>query len=216
VSDDFRLAIELDASGDGFSFAESMRELSLERDARKRLGDRVAVSADGPHVFVYTDTEAAAQEVQTAIAPLLAEHGLTDTALTLTRWHPDEERWEPVDKPLPATPEERAAEHAVAEADETAETADQGFAEWEVRVELPSHRETVQFADQLEREGFPVVRRWKFLLVGAPDEDLANAAAQKIEVEAPAGTKVHAEVSGASVWKVGDPFPFAIFGGLGG
>src|SRR3954471_18092009 len=57
VSDDYRLAIELDASGDGFSFAESMRELSLQRDARRRLGDRVAVSADGPRVFVYTDTE---------------------------------------------------------------------------------------------------------------------------------------------------------------
>ena len=57
MSDDFRLTIELDASGDGLSFAESMRKLSLERDARRRLGDRVAVSADGPHVFVYTDTE---------------------------------------------------------------------------------------------------------------------------------------------------------------
>ena len=85
MSDDFRLTIELDASGDGLSFAESMRELSLERDARRRLGDRVAVSADGPHVFVYTDTEDAAREVQTAIAPLLTEHRLTDTSLSLTR-----------------------------------------------------------------------------------------------------------------------------------
>jgi hypothetical protein len=216
VSDDYRLTIELDASGDGFSFAESMRELSLQRDARRRLGDRVAVSADGPHVFVYTDTEDAAHEVQTAIAPLLTEHKLTDSSITLTRWHPDEERWEPVDKPLPSTPAERAAEHAIEEADEVEETAEQGFAEWEVRVELPSHRETVAFAEQLEREGFPVVRRWKFLLVGAPNEDLANAAAEKIQSEAPEGTRVHAEVSGAAVWKVGDPFPFAIFGGLGG
>ena len=216
MSDDFRLTIELDASGDGLSFAESMRKLSLERDARRRLGDRVAVSADGPHVFVYTDTEDAAREVQTVIAPLLTEHRLADTALSLTRWHPDEERWEPVDKPLPTTPEERAAEHATEEADEVQETAEQGFAEWEVRVELPSHRETVHFAEQLEREGFPVLRRWKFLLVGAPNEDLANAAAEKIEAEAPAGTNVHAEVSGAAVWKVGDPFPFAVFGGLGG
>ena len=129
MSDDYRLAIELDASGDGFSFAESMRELSLQRDARRRLGDRVAVSADGPHVFVYTDTEDAAHEVQTAIAPLLTEHKLTDSSITLTRWHPDEERWEPVDKPLPSTPAERAAEHAIEKADEMEETAEQSFAE---------------------------------------------------------------------------------------
>jgi len=216
VSDDFRLAIELDASGDGFSFAESMRELSLERDARKRLGDRVAVSADGPHVFVYTDTQAAAEEARAAIAPLLTEHNLTDSSVALTRWHPEEERWEPVDKPLPATPEEHAAEHAVEEADETAETAEQGFAEWEVRVELPSHGATVRFAEQLEGEGIPVLRRWKFLLVGAANEDDAQAVAQKISDEAPEGTRVHAEISGAAVWKVGDPFPFAVFGGLGG
>jgi hypothetical protein len=216
VSDDFRLAIELDASGDGFSFAESMRELSLERDARRRLGDRVAVSADGPHVFVYTGTEEAAREAQRAIAPLLSEHALTDSAVALTRWHPDEERWEPLDKPLPTTPDERAAEHAVEEADETAETAEQGFAEWEVRVELVRHADTLRFAEQLEREGIPVLRRWRFLLVGAPNEDQAKALAQRIENEAPEGAKVHAEISGAAVWKVGDPFPFAVFGGLGG
>ena len=216
MSDDFRLAIELDASGDGLSFAESMRELSLERDARRRLGDRVAVSADGPRVFVYTDTEEAAREAQRAIAPLLAEHALTDSAITLTRWHPDEERWEPLDKPLPATPAERAAEHAVEEADETAETLEQGFAEWEVRVELPTHADTVRFAEQLEREGIPVLRRWRFLLVGAPNEDEAKALAERVENEAPPGAKVHAEISGAAVWKVGDPFPFALFGGLGG
>jgi hypothetical protein len=216
MADDFRLQIELDASGDGFSFAESMRELSLERDARKRLGDRVAVSADGPKVFVYTDTEEAANEARRVIGPLLAEHRLTDSALELTRWHPEEERWEPVDKPLPSTPEEEAAEHAVEEADDTAESVEQGFAEWEVRVELPSHGETVAFADRLEQEGIPVLRRWKFLLVGAPNEDEAEALAQRIESEAPQGSKVHAEISGAAVWKVGDPFPFAVFGGLGG
>jgi hypothetical protein len=216
MADDFRLQIELDASGDGFSFAESMRELSLERDARKRLGDRVAVSADGPRVFVYTDTEGAAQEARRVIGPLLAEHGLTDSALRLTRWHPEEERWEPIDKPLPSTPEEEAAEHAAEEAGETAQSVEQGFAEWEVRVELPSHRETVRFADRLEQEGIPVLRRWTFLLVGAPNEDEAQALARRVESETPQGSKVHAEISGATVWKVGDPFPFAVFGGLGG
>jgi hypothetical protein len=38
---DWRLKIELDAPGDGFSFMESVRDQALERDARKRLGHRV-------------------------------------------------------------------------------------------------------------------------------------------------------------------------------
>src|SRR3954467_8501857 len=122
-----------------------MHELSLERDARKRLGDRVAVSAEGPRVFVYTDTEEAANEARRVIAPLLAEHGLTDSALRLTRWHPEEERWEPIDKPLPSTPEEEAAKRAAEEAGETAQSDEQGFAEWEVRAHLRTHRETGRF-----------------------------------------------------------------------
>ena len=94
------------------------------------------------------------------------------------------------------------------------ETAEQGFAEWEVRVELPSHRETVAFAEQLQREGFPVVRRWSFLLVGAPGRGPGHRRGREIHSEAPEGTRVHAEVSGAAVWNV-CALPFAIFGGLG-
>jgi hypothetical protein len=216
VSDDYRLTIQLDASGDGFSFAESLRELRLERDARKRLGDRVAVSANGPVVFLYTNTEEAAREAQRVIQPLLTEHGLTDSAISLHRWHPEEERWEPIDVPMPTTPEEHAAEHAREEADEAEQTREQGFAGWEVRAELPSHRATVEFADRLEREGIPVHRRWKFLLVGASTEDEATALADRIRAEAPEGTRVEAEISGGAVWRVGEPFPFALFGGLGG
>jgi hypothetical protein len=193
-----------------------MREFALERDARKRLGDRVAVSADGPRVFLYTDTEAAVREAQQVVTPLLAQHGLTDSAISVARWHPEEERWEDAGKPLPSTPKEHAAEHAAEEADEAQRSAEQGFAEWEVRAELPSHSETVAFADRLEGEGIPVLRRWTFLLVGAPNEDAARALAERIRSEAPAGTRVEAEVSGAVVWKVADPYPFAIFGGLGG
>ena len=211
-----RAAAALAQSGLRCVFAESIRELALERDARKRLGDRVAVTADGPNVFVYTDSEEAAREAQKVIEPLLAEHKLTDSKIELLRWHPEEERWEPIEVPLPSTPEERAAEHAKEEADEARESQEQGFWEWEVRAELPSHRETVAFAEKLEREGIPVHRRWTFLLVGADTEDEANALAERIKAEAPPGTKVHAEVSGGAVWKTGDPFPFAIFGGLGG
>ena len=42
----------------------------------------------------------------------------------------------------------------------------------------PSHRETVKLDKRLHGEGFPTVRRWKYLLVGAADEDSANALAE--------------------------------------
>jgi hypothetical protein len=85
-----------------------------------------------------------------------------------------------------------------------------------VRAELPSHRATVEFADRLESEGIQVHRRWKFLLVGASTEDEATALAERITAEAPEGTRVEAEISGGAVWQVGEPYPFALFGGLGG
>jgi hypothetical protein len=216
VADDWRVTIELDTAGDGVSFAEAMRELALERDARRRLGERVAVSVDGSRVLLYADTESAALEAQRAVEPLLSRHRLDESRATLARWHPQEEAWEDAARPLPSTPEERAAEHAEAAARDARATDEQGFAEWEVRAELPGHRETVEFAQRLRDEGLPVLRRWTYLLVGAPSEDAARELARRIRAEAPEGTRVEAEVSGAAIWKVADPFPFAVFGGLGG
>ena len=53
-----------------------------------------------------------------------------------------------------------------------------------------------------------------FLLVGRPNEDEARLAA-RIRTEAP-GSRVEAEVSGAAMWKVADPYPFAVVGEPGG
>ena len=43
-----------------------------------------------------------------------------------------------------------------------------GTYQWEVRVDLPSLRDTLEFASRLESEGIDVRRHWKYLLVGAP------------------------------------------------
>jgi hypothetical protein len=55
------------------------------------------------------------------------------------------------------------------------------------------------------------------LLVGATDEDAANALADRLRAEAPPGATVTAEVSQRAAWD-DDPGrgSFAIFGGLGG
>jgi len=60
-------------------------------------------------------------------------------------------------------------------------------------AELPSHREAVALAGKLRGEGLRVIRRWKFLVVGADNEDSARELADRIRREAPAGVTVHAE-----------------------
>ena len=54
------------------------------------------------------------------------------------------------------------------------------------------------------------------LLVGAPDEDTANALAERIRQQAPPGTVVNSEGSQLTVAEGSGGNPFAYFGGLGG
>lgn len=89
-------------------------------------------------------------------------------------------------------------------------------AEWEVRVECDSHHDTVELAERLAAEGIPSVRRWRFLLVGAADEDTAQALAERLRAQAPEGSTVIAEATYDAVAETVMPNPFAIFGGLGG
>jgi hypothetical protein len=60
-----------------------------------------------------------------------------------------------------------------------------GLATWQVRVKLPSHRDTVTFAAQLAAQGLPPVRRWRHLLVGARNQDEALALAAVIQEQVP-------------------------------
>jgi hypothetical protein len=60
-----------------------------------------------------------------------------------------------------------------------------GLATWQVRVKLPSHRDTVTFAGHLQAQGHLPVRRWRHLLVGARNQDEAQALAAVIREQAP-------------------------------
>ena len=82
--------------------------------------------------------------------------------------------------------------------------------------DLPSRHDAVRFSEQLRKEGLPAVHRWKFLLVGATDEDMAKALAERLEDEAPAGSRVRVEGTWATAYAERPPNPFAVLGGLGG
>jgi hypothetical protein len=116
---------------------------------------------------------------------------------------------------MPRTEEQLEAEHERLQEREAAESLEKGRSEWEVRVELASHEDTVALAELLESEGIPVVRRYTFLLAGAVNEDDARALAERLEREAPKGTKIAVEPGGGLVWEVAPSNPFAVFGGLG-
>src|SRR5260221_14771246 len=94
------------------------------------------------------------------------------------------------------TEAERRAEHRRLEDAETAESLATGIAQWEARAECPSHREAVALANKLRSEGQAVVRRWKFLVVLANDEDDARELAKQIRRGAPQDATRPAQQSG--------------------
>ena len=114
---------------------------------------------------------------------IVAEHGL-EAEYAIHRWHPEEERWEPedvgvADRPRPSTRPSTSGSRQ----DEAEESEELGEALWEVRIEFDSHRDAVAMADRIESEAddllagytISVVRHWKYLLIGADNEDQAHA-----------------------------------------
>ena len=214
MADDWRVTIDFDDEGDGSQFTEWLAAVQLAADERDQIGDRVVVSRDGSRVFLYADSDEQARAVyQTATARIESDGRSASSALE--RWHPVEQAWKDASVPLPETETEVEAEHERLQEREAAESIEKGRAEWEVRIELPSHDDTVALAERLESKGIPVVRRHTFLLAGALNEDVAHALAKRLEVEAPQGARIEVEPGGGLVWEVAPENPFAIFGGLG-
>jgi hypothetical protein len=216
MPDDFRLTVDFDDEADGAQLVERLDARRFEHEERRRFGDRVVVSRDAGRVFLYTDAESDAHAVEEVIRDDLAKAGRT-ARVALERWHPEAEEWRDISVPLPQTEAEHEAEEDLRLAREEAEALRTGRADWEVRVELPGHDETVALAERLESEGIPVVRRYTYLLVGAVNEEAAGELAKRLESEAPAGAKVHVQPGGELVWEVTPQNPFVLIGGgLGG
>jgi hypothetical protein len=194
-STDWRVTISL---ADQAHVEQARRSLSMqevEQDVRQALGRNIVIGSGDAQIFLYAGTELAATEAERAARDTLGRLGIA-AEFALHRWHPIEEEWESPDIAMPRTEAERQAEHQRLEAEETAESIAAGVAQWQARVELGSHRDAVELAAKLQDEGHTVVRRWKFLIVGANNEDDARALADHIKQEAPPGAVVSAESSG--------------------
>ena len=199
ADDDWRVTVTFDDEAHVRHAIQSIRDHQVERDVRRRLGDRVAVSADGSNVFLYAGTEDAAREADRVVREILAQRQLT-AAFRLDRWHPIEQEWEEAGAPLPQTAAQRGAEEERRVADETEESEETGQTGYEVLIEVESRHEAMELAKRLESEGHPVIRRWRYVVLGANNEDEARDLAESVQQEAP----VTASVRSA-------PVPFAHF-----
>ena len=194
-SNDWRVTISLADPSLLERAQQSFSGHEVDQDVRRQLGRSIAVGAGDSQIFLYTGTELAARDAERVAREVLARQGIR-AELTLHRWHPIEEEWETPDVAMPRTDAERQAEHERLEDAETAESVATGVAQWEARVEFPSHHEAVALADKLRSEGRTVIRRWRFLVVGANNEDDARELAEQIRREAPPDATVRAEHSG--------------------
>jgi hypothetical protein len=194
-STDWRVTISLTGQENVEQARQSISEQEVEQDVRQRLGRNIVVGAGDSQIFLYAGTELAATEAERTARDVLGQLGI-EAEFALDRWHPIEEEWQSPDVAMPQTEAEREAEHQRLEDAETADSVSAGSAQWQARVELESHREAVELSHKLESEGYSVVRRWKFLVAGANNEDDAQALAEHIRQEAPPGATVCAEPAG--------------------
>lgn len=195
MSDDWRIRIEPREA----THAETLLGrlgLDLGSEEAKRLareleGHRLAVSRDDDMIFVYAESQPQADRARQIVDAELQDEAI-EADVEVEHWLPEQERWS--NEPPDETWEQ--------------EELERGFAPWEVRVERDSHEEAEKLADELERERYDVVRRWRYVIVGAGSEEEARELAQRLHGEAEPGGEV--------VWEVTPQNPFALFGGLGG
>ena len=193
AKDDWRIHVELpeDAEGTlgrlGLNLGSRAHELARELEGR-----RLAVSQDGTDLFVYAGTRREAERAREVIEAELADEGLKAQTSRVQHWLHQEGHWSD-ELPEPSVDDELLAE---------------GFAPWEVRVECESRDAARALAEQLESEGYGVVRQFRYVIAGTSTRDEARALAERVHGEVEAG--------GELVWEAFPGNPFAIFGGMGG
>lgn len=215
MSDDWRIRATLTSDARAAELGDLLNQGGVDHELATAAGDRVVVSVDDHEVFLYASSREQAERGSEALGKLAGDRGWEITS-ELRRWHPVAEEWEDPDAPLPSSDTATEQEHAELIAQERLESERAGYSEWEVRVQCASHHDTVQLAHRLRSEGIPYLRRWRYVLIGATDEESAAALAERLSAEAPPGSTVTTEASLAAIDADTPANPFAVFGGLGG
>lgn len=215
MNDDWRLEVDFDDTAHIGSLVERLDARELEHELSNAFHDRVVVSRNDDVVFLYAGTREQAEAARDLVLSLAQQHDWK-LEVDFKRWHTIADEWEDPDLPLPESEAAKLAEHEELIATERRQTEESGHPEYEVRVDLPSLHDAFQFADTLRDEGLPVVHRWKYLLIGVPDEDSGKELVERIQEQAPPDSQVSLEGTWAVAYAERPPNPFAIFGGMGG
>jgi hypothetical protein len=215
MDDDWRLQINLEDEGVAGKVSDLLRSEELEHELSLDLDKRVILSHEGETIYLYAGERAQLDHARSPIEKFLDEKGWK-ADFDLRHWHKEAEEWESPDIPEPTTAAEKEIEHERLMATEDRETEERhGRAEFEVSAKFPTNKEAHRFAEKLRAEGFLPVRRFHYLVVGAPDEDAAKALAERIREEAPSDAEVKSEYSLNELWRERPPSPFFWLGGLG-
>jgi hypothetical protein len=190
ADDDWRLRIELEEERGARGLLARLGGGDADHLARELEAERLAVSHDEDTVFVYAGSLAQIERALPTIDAELRELGLEPREIVSEHWLDEEDRWD--SEPPGETVEE--------------ETIESGYAPWEVRIPCTSHREARELADRLEHEGWSVVRRWSYVIVGAATREEAEELAGRLHGEV--------EPGGELVWNATSRNPFTVFGGL--
>jgi hypothetical protein len=176
MGDDWRVCI---------AFGDLPRQLKSCRRALTpalgvRLGDQVAVTSSDTRIFLYARSAGSADEAAQVAREVLARHDVSAPVRT-ERWSPREQEWrDAADQPSADVAAERQAVHQYRQEQERERSVRTGVPAWQVRVELPSHRDVVALAGHLAAHGWRVRPHRRYLIVWADCEDDAKGLARAL------------------------------------
>jgi hypothetical protein len=162
---EWRVEVDLDDEQHGYSLGERLRSHDLDDDARERLGGGVIVTRDGPRLYVYTKSAAAAREAERVLRELVEADRLS-ADIRVTVWDQERDAW---------------LDAEGGDVVEDARADDEGQ-EYFVLVESDDQEALDQLAGRLDG---PVEVRRGMLLVGSSDDEEVEVLAERLRAEMP-------------------------------
>lgn len=171
--EEWRVEVNLDDERHGYSLGERLRAHDLDDEARERIGGSAIVTRDGPRLYVYTTSEAAAREAERVLHELVDADRLT-ADIDVTRWDEERDAWLDADRG-DVVEDPRAGEDGP---------------EYFVLVESEDQAVLEALARRLQDERRPIELRREMLLVGSFDDEEVEELAERLRQEAGAEARV--------------------------
>jgi hypothetical protein len=133
---------------------------------------------------LYAPSIGLADEAAQVARELLAQRDINAPVRT-ERWSLREQQWRDADDP---SADPAAQPHADRQEAERKRSVMTGVPAWQVRVEVPSHRDVIALAEHLAAQGWRVRRRPRSLIVSANCEDDAKSLGRALSGDGRADT----------------------------